>query len=133
MEWEGENIRQKPGKDNSLGLVKFLFPNNNNIYLHDTPAKTLFNSEKRAFSHGCIRVQKPRELAILILENDSNWSPEKIDEAMNKGEETWVTLKRKIPVYIGYFTAFVDEQGDINFYKDIYEKDSRLAAMLVEE
>ncbi|MES2410678.1 MAG: L,D-transpeptidase family protein [Bacteroidota bacterium] len=133
MEWEGENIRQRPGKDNSLGLVKFLFPNNNNIYLHDTPAKELFNAEKRAFSHGCIRVEKPRELAIRILENDANWTPQKIDEAMNKGEESWYTLKKKIPVYIGYFTAFVDEEGNINFYKDIYEKDARLAAMLVEE
>lgn len=133
MEWVDDNIRQKPGPDNSLGLVKFLFPNNNNIYLHDTPAKSLFNSEKRAFSHGCIRVEKPRELAIRILENDSNWPPEKIDAAMHRGEEEWVTLKRKIPVYIGYFTAFVDAEGNINFYKDIYEKDTRLAAMLVEE
>ncbi len=133
MEWADKNIRQKPGPDNSLGLVKFLFPNTNNIYLHDTPAKTLFNSEKRAFSHGCIRVEKPRELAIKILENDPKWTPEKIDEAMHKGEEEWVTLKRKIPVYIGYFTAFVDSEGNINFYKDIYEKDQRLAALLVEK
>jgi murein L,D-transpeptidase YcbB/YkuD len=132
MEYEGKNIRQKPGPDNSLGLVKFLFPNTNNIYLHDTPAKSLFNSEKRAFSHGCIRVAKPTELANLILENDPNWTPEKIQEAMHKGEETWVTLKHKIPVYIGYFTAFVDKDGRINFYKDIYEKDPQLAAMLVE-
>ncbi|WP_293895973.1 L,D-transpeptidase family protein [Flavobacterium sp.] len=133
MEWEGENIRQKPGKDNSLGLIKFLFPNNNNIYLHDSPAKELFNAEKRAFSHGCIRVEKPKELANLILEDDSNWTPEKIDEAMNKGEESWYTLKNKIPVYIGYFTAWVDDEGNINFYKDIYERDKRLTAMLVEE
>lgn len=133
MEWNEENIRQKPGPDNSLGLVKFLFPNSNNIYLHDTPAKALFNSEKRAFSHGCIRVEKPRELAVRILENDPNWTPEKIDEAMHKGEEKWVTLKRKIPVYIGYFTAIVDADGNINFYKDIYEKDQRLAALLVEK
>ena len=132
MEWSDEHIRQKPGPDNSLGLVKFLFPNTNNIYLHDTPAKTLFNKEKRDFSHGCIRVEKPRELAIKILEDDHNWTPEKIDEAMHKGEESWYTLKRKIPVYIGYFTAFVDAEGNINFYKDVYEKDARLAAMLVE-
>ena len=133
MEWEGKNIRQKPGKDNSLGLVKFLFPNNNNIYFHDTPAKELFNAEKRAFSHGCIRVEKPTELANLILENDANWTPEKIDAAMNKGEEFRYTLKDKIPVYIGYFTAWVDDEGTINFYKDIYERDKRLAAILVDE
>ena len=133
MEWNGSNIRQKPGKDNSLGLIKFLFPNNNNIYLHDTPSKNLFSSEKRAFSHGCIRVQKPTELANLILADDKNWTPEKINAAVHKGEESWYTLKDKIPVYIGYFTAWVDDEGNINFYKDIYEKDAQLAAMLVEE
>ena len=133
MEWNGANIRQRPGKNNSLGLVKFLFPNTNNIYLHDSPAKELFNQEKRAFSHGCIRVEKPKELADLILEDDANWTPEKIDAAMNKGKESWYTLKNKIPVYIGYFTAWVDDDGTINFYKDIYERDERLAAMLVEE
>ena len=132
MEWNNGNIRQKPGASNSLGLVKFLFPNTNNIYLHDTPSKGLFNSEKRAFSHGCIRVEKPVELANLILANDANWTPEKIDEAMHKGKESWYTLKNKIPVYIGYFTAWVDDDGTINFYKDIYKKDAQLASMLVE-
>lgn len=133
MEWHKGNVRQKPGVDNSLGLVKFLFPNNNNIYLHDTPSKQLFNEEKRAFSHGCIRVEKPKELANLILEGDTNWTPEKIDIAMNKGKESWYTLKNKIPVYIGYFTAWVDNDGAINFYKDIYTRDEQLAAMLLEE
>lgn len=133
MEWNKGAVRQKPGPNNSLGLVKFLFPNSNNIYLHDTPSKSLFNSEKRAFSHGCIRVEKPKELANLILENDPHWNPEKIDAAMHKGKENWWTLKDKIPVYIGYFTAVVDQNGDINFYKDIYGKDAQLAAMLVEE
>lgn len=133
MEWNNGNVRQKPGPTNSLGLVKFLFPNTNNIYLHDTPSKSLFSSEKRAFSHGCIRVEKPVELANLILQDDPFWTPEKIDKAMHKGKESWYTLKDKIPVYIGYFTAFVDEEGDINFYKDIYAKDAQLASMLVEE
>lgn len=133
MEWNGGNVRQKPGPRNSLGLVKFLFPNTNNIYLHDTPSKSLFSSEKRAFSHGCIRVEKPKELANLILQDDKYWTPEKIDKAMHKKKETWYTLKEKIPVYIGYFTAFVDDEGNINFYKDIYEKDPQLASMLVEE
>ncbi len=133
MEWYKGNVRQKPGVENSLGLVKFLFPNNNNIYLHDTPSKQLFNEEKRAFSHGCIRVEKPKELANLILERDTNWTPEKIDTAMNKGKESWYTLKNKIPVYIGYFTAWVDNDGAINFYKDIYTRDEQLAAMLLEE
>lgn len=133
MEWNNGNVRQKPGPTNSLGLVKFLFPNTNNIYLHDTPSKSLFASEKRAFSHGCIRVEKPKELANLILQDDPYWTPEKIDKAMHKNKEVWYTLKNKIPVYIGYFTAFVDEDGIMNFYKDIYGKDAQLAAMLVEE
>jgi murein L,D-transpeptidase YcbB/YkuD len=133
MEWSKGMVRQKPGLDNSLGLVKFLFPNNNNIYLHDSPSKNLFSAEKRAFSHGCIRVEKAKELANAILENDANWTSEKIDEAMNKGKESWYALKNKIPVYIGYFTAWVDNEGTINFYKDIYERDTRLAEMLLEE
>jgi murein L,D-transpeptidase YcbB/YkuD len=93
----------------------------------------LFNEEKRAFSHGCIRIEKPVELANAILESDLNWTPEKIDKAMHQGKESWYTLKNKIPVYIGYFTAWVDDNGAINFYKDIYKRDERLAAMLVEE
>ena len=133
MEWHNGEVRQKPGPNNSLGLVKFLFPNSNNIYLHDSPAKNLFTAETRAFSHGCIRVEKAKELANAILENDPNWTQEKIDEAMNKGEESWYALKNKIPVYIGYFTAWVDNEGNINFYKDIYNRDTRLAEMLLEE
>ena len=132
MEWNGGNIRQKPGTKNSLGLVKFLFPNSNSIYLHDTPSKGLFSQEKRAFSHGCIRVAKPVELANLILKEDKNWTPKKINAAMNSGKETWYTLKNKIPVYIGYFTAWVDSKGNIQFYDDIYDRDERLASMLLE-
>src|SRR5690606_34507668 len=79
MEWNGGKVRQKPGPKNSLGLVKFLFPNSNNIYLHDTPSKSLFSRQDRAFSHGCIRVSQPRELAIRVLAQDSTWTPEKID------------------------------------------------------
>lgn len=133
MEWNNGNIRQKPGPKNSLGLVKFLFPNNNSIYLHDTPSKSLFNEEKRAFSHGCIRIEKPKELANLILKDDKNWTPEKIDAAMNKGKESWYALKNKIPVYIGYFTAWVDTDGTIHFYDDVYQRDDRMATMLFEE
>jgi murein L,D-transpeptidase YcbB/YkuD len=133
MEWKGNMIRQKPGPNNSLGLVKFLFPNSNNIYLHDSPAKSLFNEEKRAFSHGCIRVAKPKELANMILADDKSWTPEKIDAAMKGSKEKWHTLKNKIPVYIGYFTSWVDDEGEINFYKDIYDRDNALAMLLLEE
>ena len=130
MEWKDDYVRQKPGPENSLGLVKFLFPNSNNIYLHDTPSKDLFSQEDRAFSHGCIRVAKPKELAATIMENDKNWNPEKIEAAMNSGEEYWYTLKNKIPVYIGYFTAWVDKEGVIHFYEDVYDRDETLAELL---
>lgn len=130
MEWNKGLVRQKPGKNNSLGLVKFMFPNSNDVYFHDTPAKSAFNKENRAISHGCVRVQKARELALTILKDDETWTPAKIDAAMHAGKESKCTLKNKIPVYIGYFTSWVDEQGEINFYKDIYDNDERLAEML---
>ena len=130
MEWNDGKVRQLPGKNNSLGLVKFMFPNSNDIYLHDSPAKSLFNKEDRARSHGCIRVGKARELALKILKDDEKWTEEKIDAAMNSGEETTASLSSKIPVYIGYFTAWVDDQGQISFFKDVYERDERLAALL---
>ncbi len=133
MEWFDGGIRQRPGAKNALGVVKFMFPNSNSIYLHDTPSKSLFNQEKRAFSHGCIRIEKPKELAHLILKNDKNWSFEKIEAAMHSRKEKWYTLPHKIPVYIGYFTTWVTKDGTINFYEDIYQRDKRLAAMLVEE
>jgi murein L,D-transpeptidase YcbB/YkuD len=130
MEWDNGNVRQKPGPDNSLGKVKFLFPNSNAIYLHDTPAKSLFGNEDRSLSHGCVRVAKAKELANLILKDDKNWTPEKIEEAMNSNEEFKYTLKEKIPVYIGYFTAWVDHSGSIRFYDDIYKRDEHLASLL---
>lgn len=133
MEWFENTVRQKPGPKNSLGLIKFLFPNSNNIYLHDTPSKSLFEKENRAFSHGCIRVAKPKELAIEILKDDPKWTPEKIEEAMNSGKETWYALKNRIPVYIGYFTAWVDNDGTIHFYNDIYKRDETLATLLFEQ
>jgi murein L,D-transpeptidase YcbB/YkuD len=133
MEWNNGAVRQKPGNSNSLGLVKFIFPNSNNIYLHDTPSKGLFANEDRAYSHGCIRVGKPRDLAIKILENDKAWTPQKIDMAMHKGKENTYVLKNKIPVYIGYFTAVVKDDGQIYFYKDVYERDQRLANLIYKE
>jgi murein L,D-transpeptidase YcbB/YkuD len=126
MEWVGNRVRQKPGPKNSLGLVKFLFPNSYNIYLHDTPAKDLFNQPTRAFSHGCIRLGEPEKLADYLLRDDSVWTPEKINKAMHAGIEKYVTLKNPVPVYIGYLTAFVDDQGRINFRDDVYKRDGAL-------
>jgi murein L,D-transpeptidase YcbB/YkuD len=131
MEWNNGQVRQKPGRNNSLGLVKFLFPNSNNIYLHDSPAKSLYGKDSRAFSHGCVRVGKSRDLAIEVLRNDTAWTPKEIDAAMKAGTEKWVQLKDKIPVYIGYFTCMVDEQGVFNFYEDIYNMDDRLFDILI--
>jgi L,D-transpeptidase YcbB len=131
MEWNNGQVRQKPGKNNSLGRVKFLFPNSNNIYLHDSPAKSLFKNDSRAYSHGCVRVGKPRDLAVEILRNDPEWTTEKIDAAMISGTEKWVQLKNKIPVHIGYFTAWVNDSGEINFYEDIYKRDDRLIDILI--
>lgn len=127
------NIRQKPGPNNSLGLVKFLLPNSYNIYLHDTPAKSLFNESSRAFSHGCVRVEEPEKLAQFLLQGDSTWTDDAIKKAMHSGTEKYVTLKKPVPVFITYFTAFVDRQGNINFRPDIYERDERLAKMLLSE
>jgi len=126
MEWNGGKVRQKPGPNNSLGLVKFLFPNSYNIYLHDTPSKPLFKEEKRAFSHGCIRVSEPRRLALYLLRNDSSWNEQKVDAAMKSGKEKYVTLKKTVPVSIVYFTAWVDEKGKLNFRDDVYKRDARL-------
>lgn len=133
MEWNNGGIRQKPGPKNALGRVKFIFPNSNAIYLHDTPSKSLFDQEKRAFSHGCIRLEKPKELAQLILKNDPHWSNKKIEKAMNSTHEKWYALPQPIPVYIGYFTVWVSQNGNVHFYDDVYQRDNRLATMLVEE
>ena len=124
MEWVGGKLRQKPGLKNSLGLVKFLFPNPYDIYMHDTPSKSIFLFEKKAFSHGCINLKDAKGLAVAILKNDADWSLEKIDMAMNGEKETPYELKNKIPIYIGYFTVWVNEEnGEISFYNDIYNKD----------
>jgi len=131
MEWNNGQVRQKPGKSNSLGKVKFIFPNSNNIYLHDSPAKSLYGKDSRALSHGCVRVGKPRDLAIEVLKNDPEWTPEKINAAMNAGTEKWVPLKNKIPVHIGYFTAWVNNSGEFYFYEDIYQLDDRLYDILL--
>lgn len=130
MEWHGNTVRQKPGPNNALGLVKFLFPNDYNIYLHDTPSKGLFSQDKRAFSHGCIRLSQPTKLALFLLRNNSNWDSTKIVKAMHSGKEQFVKVNETVPVYIGYFTAWVDQEGKLNFRDDIYGHDRKMAARL---
>lgn len=123
-------IRQRPGADNALGGVKFVFPNRYNIYLHDTPAKSLFSNEKRAFSHGCIRIQKPFELAKYLLRNEKQWTDEKIRAAMHQDHEQLVRLPKPVPVFVVYFTSWVDSDGVLNFRDDVYGHDARMASHL---
>jgi murein L,D-transpeptidase YcbB/YkuD len=119
-------IRQKPGPSNALGLVKFMFPNQNNVYLHSTPSQTLFSRSRRDFSHGCIRVEDPARLAAWVLRDQPEWTPEKIAAAMNGKEPKTVVLARPIPVLIIYTTAVVTDDGLIHFYEDIYGHDTTL-------
>jgi murein L,D-transpeptidase YcbB/YkuD len=124
------SIRQRPGPGNSLGKVKFLFPNSFNIYFHDTPAKELFEKDQRAYSHGCIRLGDPVWMANYLLENSSEWTPEKIEDAMNSGSEKTVKLKNKVPVIITYYTAWIDEEKKLNFREDIYGNDEIVASKM---
>jgi murein L,D-transpeptidase YcbB/YkuD len=116
-------LRQLPGKDNPLGRVKFLFPNTHEIYLHDTPNKDLFAKKDRTMSHGCIRVADAAKLAQYLLRDQSDWTAQKINAAMNSGKEQTVDLKTKQPISITYLTAWVDENGMMNFRPDVYNHD----------
>jgi murein L,D-transpeptidase YcbB/YkuD len=117
-----KRVRQKPGDKNSLGLVKFIFPNDFNIYLHDTPQGELFNKDVRAFSHGCIRLQHPDSLAQFVL----GWPIDSVHHEMHDGpDDHRVTLKRKIPVYIVYFTTYLRD-GELYFGNDLYGRDDKL-------
>ncbi|MBY0497844.1 MAG: L,D-transpeptidase family protein [Cyanobacteria bacterium] len=120
---KGLAFRQRPGAGNALGHVKFLFPNKHNVYLHDTPADSLFAKPSRAFSHGCVRVEEPETLAKYVLKDDPEWTESAIFAAMNSGNEQHVKLKKKIPVHIVYFTSWVDENGGLHFQPDIYGYD----------
>lgn len=124
-------IRQDSGEGNALGRVKFMFPNRFNIYLHDTPAKSLFSRADRAFSHGCIRVSDPPGLAEMVLATTPGWDRARIDEAIASGERTIVTLSEPLPVHITYLTSWVNKDGSVHFRKDIYERDSALARALL--
>lgn len=130
MEWFKGNVRQKPGANNSLGSVKFLFPNSFEIYLHDTPDKGLFNQNNRAFSHGCIRLQNAEKLAKYLLKNEPKWPIDSIKFAMHDTIEKYVKVKKREDVFIVYFTSWVDNSVQLNFRKDIYKLDEKLKIML---
>jgi murein L,D-transpeptidase YcbB/YkuD len=127
-ELKGLRFRQRPGPGNALGGVKFLFPNPYHVYLHDTPSDGLFGRPTRAFSHGCVRVSDPQALAEHLLRSNSEWTPDRIADAMRSGEERHVKLP-PIPVHIVYFTASA-EAGAVKFLPDAYQFDARQAAAL---
>ncbi|NVJ85723.1 MAG: L,D-transpeptidase family protein [Algoriphagus sp.] len=123
-------IRQNPGPSNSLGLVKFMFPNPYNVYIHDTPAKHLFDRENRSLSHGCIRLARPLDFAKFLLKDQEEWTEEKIKEAMSQDHEVRVELTTAIPVYVLYMTLWEDEFGNPQFRRDIYGRDPELLSRL---
>jgi murein L,D-transpeptidase YcbB/YkuD len=124
------SIRQRPGPKNSLGLVKFVFPNSYNVYMHDTPATEFFARSRRDFSHGCIRLENPAELAAWVLRDNPGWNLERIRAAMNGSTTQQVRLTHPIPVLIVYGTVIVLEDGLVHFYDDIYGHDSALEKAL---
>ena len=123
-------VRQQPGPKNSLGLVKFVFPNSYNVYMHDTPSTELFAKSRRDFSHGCIRLERPADLAAWVLRDNPGWTPQRIQAAMNGATTQQVNLAHPIPVLIVYATAVVPEDGLVHFYDDIYGHDAALEKAL---
>ena len=113
-------LRQQPGAGNPLGRLKFMLPNKHSVYLHDTPIKSLFNRPNRRFSHGCIRVERPLELADFVFNDDNEWNAQKIQNAINSGVSKNIYLKRPIPVHILYFTVWVENYNSIHFRNDVY-------------
>jgi murein L,D-transpeptidase YcbB/YkuD len=123
-------IRQAPGPKNSLGLVKFIFPNDYSVYMHDTPAQEFFSKSRRDFSHGCIRLGKPADLAVWVLRDNPGWNMDRVRAAMNGGATQQVNLAHRIPVLIVYGTVIVTEDGTVHFYDDIYGHDASLEEVL---
>ena len=124
------NIYQPPGPDNVLGNVKFVFPNKHDVYMHDTTQKSLFAKTVRAESHGCMRVQNPDQLALTLLKQDQGWSAGRIASAIQGGPDQHIALRQRIPVYITYFTLWVNNDGSISTFGDLYGHDARMAAAL---
>lgn len=121
------SVRQRPGPGNALGKFKFVFPNKDDIYLHDTPADHLFSRARRDFSHGCIRLERPDDLAHLVTRLQTSRDPSTLNDLLATGSERWIKLDRPLPVYLLYFTAWVEEDGTVRFHHDIYGRDEKLA------
>lgn len=120
----GYRIRQRPGPDNALGAVKFLFPNSMNIYLHDSPARSLYEHSVRTFSHGCIRLEDPTALAEALLGRQGEWNGDRIESTMGTGSRRQINLERPVPVYLTYITARVTESGELALFQDVYDRDT---------
>jgi len=125
-------VRQKPGPKNALGLIKFVFPNADNIYLHSTPSQALFEENRRDFSHGCIRVEDPRALATWVLRNNPGWTRERVEVAFQAQKQEQVNLAHEIPVLILYGTAIANEDGQVFFFEDIYGYDKAMAKLFAQ-
>jgi L,D-transpeptidase YcbB len=123
-------IRQRPGEWNALGRLKFNMPNRYDVYLHDTPAKSLFDQPFRAFSHGCIRLERPLELALYLLRDQPRWTTAAIESDITAGTERAIRLTTPQPVYVLYWTAWVGDDGHMEFHRDHYERDAALSAAL---
>ncbi len=126
-------IRQEPGPDNALGRVKFMFPNQYNVYIHDTPSRNLFSKDGRAFSSGCIRIEKPFEFAQFLLSDSPRWDDNAIRAAMNADREQTVRLPKHWTVVMVYFTSWADAKGNIQFRQDVYERDAAVSIALRKE
>ena len=135
LNWDRVDIRnleifQPPGPDNVLGKIKFVFPNKHDVYMHDTTQKELFANPIRAESHGCVRVQNPEELAAVVLGYDQGWNAARVASAIDNGYDQHVALQHKIPVHITYATLWVNDDGSMSSFADIYGHDARMAAAL---
>jgi murein L,D-transpeptidase YcbB/YkuD len=129
----GFRLVQAPGPQNALGRIKFMLPNKYAVYLHDTPSQQLFQQARRGFSSGCIRVEKPFELAAYVLQGQEGWTEEKLIAGVKSGEKRIIGLQETVPVHLLYWTAWVDEEGKLNFRKDIYKRDEPLDRALREK
>lgn len=125
-------FQQVPGDFNALGRVKFMFPNEFDVYLHDTSARSLFTSEARDFSHGCVRLEKPMDLAHYLLQTDPDWTPGRIQNVLASGQESEIPVRDQVPVHVMYWTVWVDGSGLPHFRNDIYDRDEPLAAALID-
>jgi murein L,D-transpeptidase YcbB/YkuD len=130
LRWGGLSIRQTPGPHNSLGLIKFMFPNEYDVYLHSTPAQELFSRSRRDFSHGCIRVEDPARLAAWVLRGNPGWNENRIHEAMHGSETVNVSLQDPVLVVVFYATAEVLETCEVRFFPDIYGHDATMQRAL---